>query len=287
MRKRLGKTLADSLSREEAKGICRAFDVIGDIAITKLPSHSKIDVRQLAEAIMKRHKNIKALFVQEKGVHGDFRLRGLKHVAGENRTCTLYKESGCSFLVDLEKCYFSPRLSGERLRVAQQVQPGETVVNMFAGVGCFSIIIAKRGPVKVYSIDINPSAIGFMNENIRLNMLYGKVISFLGDSKEVVENHLQHSANRVLLPLPEKALQYLPAAISALTFSGGWIHYYGFEHARKGENPVEKGKLKVGKTLDNLKIVHEFAFSRVVRTVGPNWYQLVLDIRIEGAPHKS
>ena len=174
---------------EGSVGVYNAFDIIGDIAITKLPNSSQANAKSLAEAIMNRHRNVKAVFLQDSPVTGDFRLRSLVHVAGENRTRTVHKESGCSFAVDVEKCYFSPRLSHERLRIAQLVQPDETVVNMFAGVGCFSIIIAKRQPTaKVYSIDINPAAVQFMQENIRLNRVYGKVVPLLGDAKEIVEN---------------------------------------------------------------------------------------------------
>jgi tRNA (guanine37-N1)-methyltransferase len=261
---------------------------VGDIAIIKMPSDSKISPEDVAKVIMNRHKNIKAVSVQETGVHGDFRLRGLTHVAGEKRTCTVHKESGCSFKVDLDKCYFSPRLSSERLRIAQLVQPGETVVNMFAGVGCFSIIIAKHvSSAKVYSIDVNPIAVQLMTENVRLNRAFGKVIPILGDAKLVIENQLERHADRVLMPLPEKAFEYLPCAVSALKPSGGWIHVYIFEHATKTENPVGKVKLKVAEKLDELGADYEFTFSRVVRTVGPNWYQVVLDVRITDAPHKS
>jgi len=288
LRKRLRNTFAEAPPANGPVGVYNAFDIVGDIAITKIPSASVVSPSDVAKAIMNRHKNVKAVFVQETGVHGDFRLRGLTHVAGENRACTVHKESGCSFMVDVEKCYFSPRLSGERLRIARLVQPGELVVNMFAGVGCFSIIIANRiNSAKVFSMDINPAAVQFLTDNIRLNRVYGKVIPLLGDSKEIVEQKLRRVADRVLLPLPEKALKYLPSAVSALKPSGGWIHYYYFEHAQKSENPIEKSKLKVAQKLAELGVDCEFPFSRVVRKVGPNWYQVVLDIRIKEASHKS
>ena len=281
MRKRLRKIFADALPANGLAGVYNAFDIVGDIAITKMPNASIVNVEQLAEAIMNRHKNVKTVFVQETGVRGCFRLRGLTHVAGENRTCTVHKESGCSFMVDVEKCYFSPRLSGERMRIAQLVRRDETVVNMFAGVGCFSIIVAKHmNGAKVFSIDINPAAVQFMSDNVRLNRVYGKVIPLLGDSKEIVEHKLRCVADRVLLPLPEKALEYLPSAILALKPTGGWIHYFDFEHAHKSESPVEKSKLKVAEKLDELGVDWEFGFSRVVRKVGPNWYQVVLDIQL-------
>jgi tRNA (guanine37-N1)-methyltransferase len=93
---------------------------------------------------------------------------------------------------------------------------------MFAGAGCFSILIAKYSKAeKVYSIDANPSAVRYMQENIRLNGVYGRVSSMLGDVQEIVERNLRRIADRVLMPLPEKAFEYLPHALSALKKAGG------------------------------------------------------------------
>ena len=148
MRETLAKAFSDGSS-----GVFNAFDIIGDIAIFKLPNHSAAKVEDVAKAIMNRHKNVKTVFFQTSGVTGDFRLRSLMLVAGENRTSTVHKESGCYFAVDVESCYFSPRLSHERMRIARLVQPDEVVVNMFAGVGCFSIIIARHTQAKrIFSI---------------------------------------------------------------------------------------------------------------------------------------
>ena len=82
------------------------------------------------------------------------------------------------------------------------------------------------------------------------------------------------------MPLPEKALEYLPIAVSALKKTGGWIHYYDFQHAVGNEDPTEKTKLKVAEKLDGMGVSYEFACSRVVRSTGPNWYQTVLDIHV-------
>jgi tRNA (guanine37-N1)-methyltransferase len=230
---------------------------------------------------MNEHKNIETVLTQTGAVCGDFRLRKLEYVAGESRTITVHKEYGCSFRVDVENCYFSPRLHHERMRIVEQVRNGEVVVNMFAGVGCFSILIAKRSQVdKVYSIDINPTAVRYLRENIRVNDVYGKVVPMLGDSKKVIEENLLHVADRVLMPLPEKALEYLPYAILALKEVGGWIHYYDFEHARKNESAIEKVRMKVSQQLEGLQVAFDLPFSRVVRPTGPNWYQIVLDIHL-------
>lgn len=281
MRKRLRKNLAGTLSSEELSKIYNSFDVVGDIAIIRLPHTSLDNAKAAAKGIMSIHRNVKTVLLQASPVAGDLRLRHLTHVAGENKTSAIHKESGCFFSVDLAECYFSPRLSHERMRIASMVETGETVVNMFAGVGCFSIVIAKHSSVaEVFSIDVNPAAVRFMQENVRLNSVYGKVIPLLGDSKEIVNSRLQHVAERVLLPLPEKAPEYLPCAVSALKSSGGWIHYYCFEHATKKENPSEKVKRKVAEALGEAGVSFEIPLVRVVRSTGPNWYQLVADIRV-------
>ncbi|MEM2439972.1 MAG: class I SAM-dependent methyltransferase family protein, partial [Candidatus Bathyarchaeia archaeon] len=246
--------------------------------------HSQI----IAETIMKVHRNVKTVLAQVGPVHGEFRLRKLECIAGEDKTRAVHRESGCVFAVDLKNCYFSPRLSYERMRIAKLVKDGETIVNMFAGVGCFSIVIAKHSnAAKIYSIDINPTAIQFMRENIRLNRVHGKVAPIEGDAKDVIQQKLHNIADRVLMPLPEKAIEYLPYAFSALKSGIGWIHFYAFEHANRKENPVEKTMAKVASKLEKLGVTFEMPFGRVVRTTGPNWYQTVVDIQCKGLKIKQ
>ena len=284
-----GRTLGNGLKKNSAfvkaeyiVKVYRALDLVGDIAVTKLPNFSPEKAAAAAFAIMNSNKCVKTVLAQTSKVSGEYRLRKLTCIGGENKTHTTHKEHGCAFKVDVETCYFSPRLSGERKRIALLVEPNETVVNMFAGVGCFSIIIAKQVPTaKVYSIDINPEAVEFMRENIRLNKVFGKVFPLLGDAKTIIEEKLQGCADRVLMPLPEKALEYLPCALSALKPSGGWIHIHLFTHATKKENPTEKVAQKLAEKLDSLGVVFEIPFARVVRDTGPNWYQIAADIHIE------
>ena len=285
MKKRLRDKLSEALPPEQLGKVYNSFDIIGDIAIIK---HNNLpNAEAVAKQIMNVHRNIKTVLTPITRITGDFRVRELKLLAGENKTLTTHKESGCTFRVDVEKCYFSPRLSHEHLRIAKLVKPGEVVVNMFAGVGCFSIVIAKTvKPVKVYSIDVNPTAVLCMEENIRANCVCGQVFSMLGDSKDIIQAQLQGVADRVLMPLPEKALEYLPYALLALKKTGGWVHYYDFQHAPGKENPVEKTKLMVAQKLESLGVSYVFANSRVMRPTGPNWYQTVLDIQVAALPSK-
>jgi tRNA (guanine37-N1)-methyltransferase len=277
-------SLSRTPGQNQKSEVTFSYDIIGDIAVLRLLSEDQ-GIQAAAEEVMRIHGNVKTVLCQIGKVTGDFRLRSLSYVAGENRTVTLHRESDCEFSVDVERCYFSPRLSFERLRISGLVETGETVVNMFAGVGCFSIMIAKHAKnVHVYSIDINPVAIRFMQKNVRLNRVYDRVTPMIGDSEAIIRKHLQGKADRVLMPLPEKALSYLESALSALRPSGGCIHFYGFEHAGKNEDPIEKTKTAVSKRLASLGLEFEVPFSRVVRSIGPNWYQTVLDLHVFSKP---
>jgi tRNA (guanine37-N1)-methyltransferase len=276
----LRRALSGKISPEELKRLSKSFDIVGDIAIVKIPPSLESKGKIIAEAIVTANKSVKTILNQASPVMGDLRLRQLKWVWGERRAETIYKEYGCLFKVDLSKVYFSPRLSYERMRLARLVKRGEVVVNMFAGVGCFSILIAKHSEAsRVYSIDINPKAVQLMRENISLNKVDGRVEAILGDAREVVETRLKGEADRVLMPLPAKAYEYLDAALIALRPFGGFVHYYDFIHARKEEKPVEGVVERVRERMGGLKIGFEVASSRVVRTVGPNWYLVVLDMR--------
>jgi len=130
LKKRLRKILSRVIPPEELVHIYNSYDIIGDIVILRLSGASREYWRVIAETIMDLHKNVKTVMAQVSPVHGNFRIRRLEYVAGENKTTTVHKESRCLFAVDVEKCYFSPRLFYERMRIAKQFSKGEIVVNM-------------------------------------------------------------------------------------------------------------------------------------------------------------
>jgi tRNA (guanine37-N1)-methyltransferase len=258
-----------------------SYDVIGNIAIVRFGNLSRAEIIRVAEALIQRSKNVKTVLGQVGAVSGDLRLRRLRWIKGEKNYMTVYREHGCVFKVDLEDCYFSPRLSHERKRIASQGKPGEMIVNMFAGAGSFSILMAKLGSARqVFSIDINPTAVKLMQENARLNRVENRVVPIRGDAKDVIREHLRGIADRVVMPLPMKAYAYLDYAVMALKPSGGWIHYYDFEHASKDEDPIGEVRAKVEDKLRRLGVEFKVSSGRVVRSIGPRWYQIALDVQI-------
>ena len=280
MKGNLKTHLKDKLEPNELELLYTSYDIVGDIAVIRVPEALELRTQTIAEALLKTQKHVKSVLRQISPVAGDFRLRDLAWVAGEKKTKTVYKEFGCLFNIDLDRCYFSPRLSYERMRIAKLIQPNEVIVNMFAGVGCYSVIIAKHSrPDKIYSIDINPIAVQFLKENARLNRVERQVLPILGDAKETIEERLRRTADRVIMPLPEKAYEYIETALLAIKSRGGVIHYYGFEHSANGESTIEKTKKRVSEKLETLGVNFDLLESRIVRTTGPNWHQIALDIQ--------
>ncbi len=272
----LKKALENVLSEKESEDLFSAFDQIGDIIIVRIPDSLLSKKKIIGKTLLEQVKTAKSVFYQSSSVEGDFRTRDLEILAGVDKTETEYKEFGCRFIVDVEKAFFSPRLSTERDRIADLVQDGEIVINMFGGVGMFSIIAAKRKKCTVYNIDINPIAAKLCEKNIELNKLAGRVISIHGDAAQIIEEQLSDQGDRVLMLLPERSDEFLNSAILA-TKSNGIIHYYSHIHADKKS---QAAKLSEKHYLDTTPIKSKILNSKIVRAVGPRYYQTVVDVRI-------
>ncbi|MDH5416021.1 MAG: class I SAM-dependent methyltransferase family protein [Nitrosopumilus sp.] len=272
----LKKALASVLSEKESEDLISAFDQIGDIIIVRIPDTLLSKKKIIGKTLLNEVKIVRSVYYQASDVEGDFRTRNLEIIAGEDNTETEYKEFGCKFIVDVEKAFFSPRLSTERERIANLIQEGEIVTNMFAGVGMFSIMSAKKKKCIIYSLDINPIASKLCEKNIELNKLAGKIISINGDASKTIKEQLENKSDRTLMLLPERSDEFLESAIST-TKNGGIIHYYSHIHADKKS---EAAKLSEEHYLQVTPVKSEILNSKIVRAVGPRYYQTVVDVKI-------
>ena len=277
MTRMLKKALENILSDEDTKDLVSAFDQIGDIIIVRIPDSLISKKKIIGKALLEQVKTAKTVFHQSSPVEGDFRTRNLELIEGDEKTETEYRENGCRFIVDVEKAFFSPRLSTERERISNLVNDHDVIINMFGGIGMFSLLAAKKKSCTVYNIDINPVASKLCEENIKLNKLKGKVISLNGDATKIIKEQLQDKADRVLMLLPERSDEFLDTAISSLK-KNGVIHYYSHIHAEKKQDAP---KLSEEHFLNINKIQADILDSRVVRPVGPRFYQTVVDIKIQ------
>ncbi len=272
----LKKALENVLTEKESDELISAFDQIGEIIIVRIPDSLLSKKKIIGKALLDDVKIVRSVFYQASAVSGDFRTRDLEILAGEDNTETEYKEFGCRFTVDVEKAFFSPRLSTERERIANLIQNGEVMTNMFAGIGMFSIMAAKKKECIVYSLDINPIASKLCETNIGLNKLSGNVISINGDASEIIKEQLMNKSDRTLMLLPERSDDFLQSAIDT-TKDGGIIHYYSHIHADK---KTDAGKLSEEHYLQVTPVKSEILHSKIVRPVGPRYYQTVVDVKI-------
>ncbi len=257
----------------------RALDIIGDIAIAEIPSELNNHKSLIGEAILSEHKNVRTVLAKVGVVTGTYRLREFEIIAGENKTLTTHKEYGCYYQVDVTKVYFSPRLSHEHKRVASLVRKGETVIDLFAGIGPFSVLIAKNNAdAKVYAVDINPEAIRYLRRNVRLNRVEDRIIAILGNSRKVIDERLLGVADRVIMNLPEKAIEFIDSACKAVKSSGGVVHYYTFIRL---PDTLEKAQLRFSEFVEKAgRKVEDFHFARTIRATAPYEWQVALDAHI-------
>jgi tRNA (guanine37-N1)-methyltransferase len=254
--------------------ISTGVDVIGDIAIVRLEGFGPKEKRRIGEALMAEVRNVRSVFEQQGGIEGEHRLRSVKHIAGSRKTLTIHRENGCQFKVDVARCFFSPRLSTERLRISDATARGEKVLNMFAGVGPFSIPIAKRTHATVTSCEINPYACRLHRTNNGLNGVKGLVSVRHDDALELAEK-LKERYDRILMPHPSQADRFLPTAL-ALAKRKSTIHYY--RHVLGRDEEEASGNLR-----DELRglVPRKAAIAiRRVREVGPRWFEMVADVRL-------
>jgi tRNA (guanine37-N1)-methyltransferase len=199
-----------------------SYEVIGDIAV--ISDLAGVDREEAVEGIL-HHQNVKTILLKKGSLEGEFRVGNYEKLYGKE-TETVHKEFGCEFRVDPTKVYFSERFSTERKRVVDQIEDGEKVLVMFAGVGPFAILAAKLAePEKVVAVEKNPEAVDYMEENILINNIEDKVEPVEGDVEEVVPE--LGKFDRIIMPLPESANEFLELA-SEHTEYNGVIHYYRF-----------------------------------------------------------
>src|SRR6266571_5173582 len=278
----LEQVLAQKLPSSIIPLVSKSFDIIGDIAIIELSPPAELYEKSIAEALMKVHKNVKTVYSKAGPITDNLRLRPLHHVLGADRTETTHKELGCRFKIDISKAFFSPRLSAEHKRVAEQVRPGECVVDMFAGVGPFSILIAKRlNDVQVHAIDANPEAAKLIEENARMNKVQDRIKVWSGDARVVVHDNLSNIATRVIMNHPSQAREFLEPAYKALRRDGGILHYYTFAEGLDSESNARK---ELAAALDNSGWkIEKTIETHKVRGVAPMKWQIAIDAKLTPA----
>ena len=263
------------LDEKEKKLLARGFDQYGSIAVIDIDDALRHKEKEVARAIMDSNQNIKTVVAKAGPVHGIYRTREYRYVAGRRTFMAEHRENGCTFRFDVRKAFFSNRLSYERARVRDLSKPKENVMVMFAGVGPFAIEIAKANKdSKVVAVELNRDAYGYMLGNIALNKT-SNVSAILSDVKELPPEY-DNYADRIIMPLPQSSLEFLDDAFR-IAKDGATVHLYMF--GKKEEAP-DTAKLAVRESAKRNGAKVSFLFSREVRPYSSKEVEIVVDFRI-------
>lgn len=164
----------------------------------------------------------KAVLRETGGITGDFRTPAMKRIFG-NDSVTTHKENGILYRFDAEKIMFSSGNEEERLRMAGLECGGETVIDMFAGIGYFSLPLAVyQKPARVISCELNPVSHSYLVENVSLNKVEHIVSPVLGDNRDLRGESI---ADRIIMGYVKTTHEFLPTAMRLLK-DGGVVHYH-------------------------------------------------------------
>ncbi len=257
----------------------RGVDVLGNIAILKFDRKTRAgEKKKIAKVFLAQHKGVRTVRDYSDKFSGRLRTLKTKWLAGEKTTEALYKENGCAFRLNIDTCYFSPRLSSERKNIAEFTKKNEKVLVMFGGVAPFAIVIGKlSNPGRVVSVELGRECSKYALQNIKRNKLDGKVDIVQGDVRRVIGNGKKVSEifDRVVMARPNLKDSFLDVAFPAVR-KGGIIHYYGFYAEDEVDKMRELIESEARKAKRKIKIV------RIVKAgdIGVRRFRYRADIKI-------
>jgi tRNA (guanine37-N1)-methyltransferase len=257
--------------------ISTKYDQLGEIGVLRLDPYktSLAFRRRVGNLILLQSPKLKTVLNKTDIVDGTQRIYPIEHLSGVKTTQSWHQEYSVFIFFDIEKTYFNPRLAEEHHRVAESVKSGEKILDLFCGVGPFSLHAAKRKSCQISAVDINPFAIFALKKSMNRNKLRGDINPIIGDSLSIFQ--AKHQFSRIIMNLPQKSIEFLPYAISMLK-TGGIITFYQF--LSNSENPIVEIKKMIGSKISEVHS-YKILFAKVGREISPTKLQMNIDIQIE------
>lgn len=272
----LKQLLEKKLTEKEKNAFVKSFDSLGNIAVIEIPKELEKKEKLIGKTIIESNKNIKTV-CKIAGKHkGKYRTQPIKIIAGEKNFIADYRESGCKFVFDARKVFFSPRLSNERLRISKQIKKDEVVGCFFAGAGPYPIVFAKNSEMKkAFAVELNPFAVKFMKKNIELNKCENKIEVLEGDVNRIAGTKLKNLCDRIVMPMPHGGENFLKQTLKALE-KNGVIHFY---QVLEKENAFETAIARAEKECSKQKRKFVLLDKRIVRPFSARKVQVVIDFK--------
>lgn len=287
--------LRSTLPKKILNLIPKSYDIIGDVAIIEFDRLDKLEEpemllykKKIAQALLNINKSVKTVFEKKSEVSGIYRLRDLSLIFGNDHSETLHKENKTIYKLDVKKVFFSPRLVYERERISNShFNPNEMIVDMFAGVGPFSIQIAKKNLVQIFAFDVNPIAFRYLEENVEINKVKNKISIYNIDVKELLKPGnqigimIQNKIDRIIMNLPEMNYDFLDVACFLMKNSGGTLHFYSFKDKKEAFKATYK---RLSHHLGDYRFkIDSVKSQKVVKAYSPSVDLIVMDCIIKSS----
>ena len=246
------------------------WQVLGDIIVVSIHERLIEYKKEIGGTLLALYPKCRTVLL-DKGISGKMREPQREVIAGNGETVTLHRENGCVFKIDAMKLMFSKGNLAEKRRMSK-LGRGEIVVDMFAGIGYFSIPMAVHAkPEKIYSIEINPVSFEYLKENIRLNKVGNIIEPLHGDCAQLTPVGVAH---RVIMGYFE-GQEYLEHGIRALV-PGGMLHYHEAVPEAVARRPVERIIEEAGKLGRSVEIIEVHR----IKKYAPGVWHVVVDARV-------
>lgn len=255
-----------------------SYDIIGSIAIMKFNGDvKKREKLKLAREILKKQKNVKTVLEKSGKVKGRLRTYKTNYLAGINTKETIHKENNCRFKLNVETCYFSPRLAEERKEVASKIKENDKVLVLFSGVNPYGIVIAKKSRAKVTSVELGKECCKYARENAKLNKVLDKVSVLQGDVKKII-SRLKKKLGKfdvIVMPRPNLQDSFLKQAFY-VSKKGTIIYYYGFSKEDELDKMIEEIYKESEKSRRKIKILKV----KKAGDIAPYKFRYRIDIKV-------
>jgi len=277
---KLKDALIGILTEEELSVLPRGFQNVGEVVIIKLNPKLRGKKILIAEKYLELLPSVKSIYLNSGRVKGQFRTpEKIEHLVGVKNSIISHKEHGVIYKFDFTKIMFSMGNLNERKFLSTLVKEGEVIVDMFAGIGYFSLPIAKHSkPKRIFSIELNPESFKYLAENIKLNHFEDIITPIKGDCRIEVIN-LSNSglkADRVIMGVFPAPKDFIKEALTLARVEGTIYHYEGITEKENYLDLFNDFKEIAEKS--DFKCV--LLAKRFVKSYGPHLYHIVFDIEV-------
>ncbi len=251
------------------------YQRLGRVLLLRLPAAYRPYLGVLGEA-WRQELGVATVLTQVGPVDGELRRPRVERIAGA-ATETEVVEHGIRWRLDAAELMFAAGNRTERQRAGHLVRPGETVVDLFAGIGYFAVPAALVGrAARVVAVEKNPLAYRYLLENAERNRVADRVDARLGDNRSVPLD--RGGADRVFLGYLPDAVPWVGRAVELVRPDGGWLHVHAVADARGPQDAtaarVEAAVARTGGS------VTEPPATRTVKPYGPGRTHVVVDARV-------